>query len=230
MYSAFILSSFVELFVHYGCKLPQDIEFATQAMAFFVEGFLFNSHLHGKEIVEVYVHVLLVWSIAICFIFACLEYHSKRNVLFTYGRCLFTILQGTWFYQVGFMLYPPFDWFWQWDLSDHDSIMNIAVAFCWHIMLISIGLLLQLHIVKKMILNKSSSSASKLNTWMNDLIRIDKLKENNFDIHYTILNNQNYHDYNNDDDDDDDVSMGSNFLNYERQDEDGEERSITNSL
>jgi hypothetical protein len=92
--------------------------------------------------------VLLVWAIVGCFIFSVLEYYDSKNIIFTYGRILFTILQGTWFYQVGFMLYPPSDAYPQWDMNDHSAVMLIAVYYCWHIILIFVGLGLQLYVIK----------------------------------------------------------------------------------
>ncbi|RNA18626.1 transmembrane 45A [Brachionus plicatilis] len=150
MYSAFILGSIVEIMVHHGVNLPRRVEYAMGIMAFSVEAFLFAFHLHGKKPLEVYVHVLLVYAIIGCIVFTCLEAYDPKQVLFTYGRILFTILQGTWFYQVGFMLYPPSDKpFFQWDLSNHRNMTIVTACFCWHVMLIIVGLFLQLWFVKR---------------------------------------------------------------------------------
>ena len=68
-------------------------------------------------------------------------------------------MQGTWFFQIGFVLYPPTDNpAWQWDPANHEHIMIITMAFCWHIMLIMCGLLLQLWLVKRIYLASNRTS------------------------------------------------------------------------
>lgn len=101
MYSGFMIGSLIEMMIHYGYDMPERLDYVTGALAFFIEGFLFNSHLHGKEPIEQYVHVLLVYAIIGCFLFGMLEFFDPKQVLYTYGRTMFTILQGTWFFHVG---------------------------------------------------------------------------------------------------------------------------------
>ncbi|CAF0708794.1 unnamed protein product [Brachionus calyciflorus] len=150
MYSAFIIGAIVEILVHHKFDLPKRIEYAMGVLAFSVEAFLFAFHLHGKEVVDVYVHLFLVYAIFGCIICAGLECYNPHNVLFVYGRILFTLLQGTWFFQVGFMLYPPTDNpAYHWNLKDHGNIMIVTICYCWHVMLIVIGLIGQLWFVKK---------------------------------------------------------------------------------
>ncbi len=60
------------------------------------------------------------------------------------------------------MLYPPSDWFWQWDLDDHEQIMSIAVAFCWHILLIFCGLIVQLWVVRGFVIRKNRFNCDEL--------------------------------------------------------------------
>lgn len=152
MYSAFILGSIIEIMLHYGVDLPKRIDYAMGIIAFSIEGFLFAFHLHGKELIDVYIHTLLVYAVFGCVFFCCLEAYNPRQVMFTYGRILFTLLQGTWFYQVGFMLYPPTDNpAWQWNLSDHRNIMIVTICYCWHVLFIIIGLMFQFWFVKKAI-------------------------------------------------------------------------------
>ncbi|CAF1036808.1 unnamed protein product [Brachionus calyciflorus] len=161
MYSAFVLGSIIEILIHYGVDLPKRIEYAMGILAFSIEAFLFAFHLHGKEVVDIYVHMFLVYAIFGCIIFTSLECYNPRNVLFVYGRVLFTLLQGTWFFQVGFMLYPPTDNpAYHWDLSSHGNIMIVTACFCWHIMLIVIGLLGQLWFVKKILINSKRFEGS----------------------------------------------------------------------
>ena len=79
-------------------------------------------------------------------------------------------MQGTWFYQVGYVLYPPKSWgpSMQWDLNDHEQIMIITMSFCWHLMLIVIGLLIQLWLVKCVY-----GSSKRLRNTLDDLLIAD---------------------------------------------------------
>jgi hypothetical protein len=100
-------------------KLPANLEYVMGILAFGVEGFLFHFHTHGKDALEVHLHILLVYSIFGCVFFICLEWYNQNEILFTYGRVLCTLLQGTWFFQIGFVLYPPTDSpAWKWDPND----------------------------------------------------------------------------------------------------------------
>ena len=100
MYSSFVLGSIVEIMLYYGVDLPPKLDYGLGVLSFAIEAFLFAFHLHGKEPVEVYLHVLLVYAILGCVLFCALECWNDQNILFTYGRIVFTLLQGTWFYQV----------------------------------------------------------------------------------------------------------------------------------
>ena len=186
MYSAFVLGAIIEIMVHYGVQLPKRIEYAMGIMAFSVEAFLFAFHLHGKQPLDVHVHMFLVYAIVGCIIFVCLEAYNPNQVLFTYGRILFIILQGTWFYQVGFMLYPPFDDpVWEWDLKSHRNTMIVTACYCWHLMIIIVGLLIQLWFVKKIFFDskKFQNLAKRLKLY-------DYFYESDKEIKY-YLNNKN---------------------------------------
>jgi hypothetical protein len=99
MYSGFVLGAVIEIMLHYGYDLPHKLDFTLGIVAFAIEAFLFAYHLHGREPVEVYLHIFLVYAIFGCVIFCCLEAYNEKEILFTYGRIAFTLLQGTWFYQ-----------------------------------------------------------------------------------------------------------------------------------
>lgn len=100
MYTTFVIGSILEIMMFHGVDLPKNLDYAMGILAFGIEGFLFANHLHGKEPIEVFLHVLLVYAIFAC-VFACaLEAWNDQQILFTYARCVFTLLQGTWFYQV----------------------------------------------------------------------------------------------------------------------------------
>lgn len=97
-------------------------------------------------------HVLLTYAIFGCMISGCLEFYNPRQILFTYGRILFTALQGTWFYHIGFVLYPPGGkhLFLNWDRCNHDHVSLTTMIFCWHVMIICAVLALQTLVFKRL--------------------------------------------------------------------------------
>ncbi|KTF73391.1 hypothetical protein cypCar_00028323 [Cyprinus carpio] len=46
-------------------------------------------------------------------------------------RATLTILQGSWFWQIGFVLYPPSQV--KWDQIDHDNTIFVTLCYCWHL-------------------------------------------------------------------------------------------------
>jgi hypothetical protein len=171
MYSAFIFGSFIEILRHYRVDIPAKLEYVTGMLAFGVEAYLFAFHLHGKDALEVHLHVLLVYAIVGCVVFCALEWYNENEIIFTYGRIVCTLLQGTWFFQIGFVLYPPTDSpYWKWDPASHDDFMKVTLAFCWHIMLIMTGLLLQLWLVKRIY-----TSSKKVSIEWDELLVIDDI-------------------------------------------------------
>lgn len=164
MYSVFLLGSLLECLMHYGwLDLPERLDAAWLSVSFISEAFLFAFHLHGKTELEVYVHVLLIYAILACALFAILELYDNKQVLFTYGRVAFTLLQATWFCQIGFVLFPPStrDKF-KWDMNDHESILITTVCYVWHFLLITIGLIIQLWILNGILRNSSDSFLKNL--------------------------------------------------------------------
>lgn len=100
MYSSFVFGAIVEIMMYHGVDLPPRVDYALGILSFAIEAFLFAFHLHAKEVVEVTLHVFLVYAIVGCVITCALEAYNENQILFTYARCLFVLLQGTWFYQV----------------------------------------------------------------------------------------------------------------------------------
>lgn len=55
----------------------------------------------------------------------------KNNVLPAICRAYFIVLQGTWLFQVGFILYP-LSFMGGWDQENHDQMMITTMIFTWH--------------------------------------------------------------------------------------------------
>lgn len=174
MYFGFVLQALVEILIHKGYNLPKRSNFYFGLIAYSIEAFLFGFHLHSRAPMDIHLHVLLVYAILGCCISICLELYNPRQVMFTYGRILFTMLQGTWFWQAGFVLYPPLDFeFMKWNRCDHNQIMIITTLFCWHLLLISLGLLIQL-----CLLNRYYFSSKMVRDRFDELIVIQDEWEN----------------------------------------------------
>ncbi|CAO2632009.1 Transmembrane protein 45A [Lemmus lemmus] len=93
--------------------------------------FIFYNHTHGREMIDVFVHQLLVFTTILAGLVTFIEFLSKNNVLLELLRSSLVILQGTWFWQIGFVLYPlsgsP-----AWNLSDIENKMFLTMCFTWH--------------------------------------------------------------------------------------------------
>ena len=72
-----------------------------------------------------------MYAIYGCAACVALEAYFRESVVVALGRTYFTLLQGTWFYQVGFILYPP-SWMLPWDQEDHEQMMIVTVIYSWH--------------------------------------------------------------------------------------------------
>lgn len=164
MYAAFALGALVEVLIHYRVELPKSIEFACGFFGFATEALLFSFHVHGQDDIERLGHQLLLIAIYGCIISGALEAYNRENVLFTYARILFTFLQGTWFFQIGFSMWPPFKFLENlWDPNNHQHLMFFACTFVWHAIIIFISLLIQLLILRKFV-SKYSNVLDELNS------------------------------------------------------------------
>ncbi|XP_003469299.1 transmembrane protein 45A [Cavia porcellus] len=111
--------------------LPVSLIKLILSNAFFVETFIFHNHTHGREMLDIFVHQMLVLVSFVTGLLAFMEFLMRNNVLLELLRTSLILLQGSWFWQIGFVLYPPSGGP-AWDLNDHDNIMFLAICFCWH--------------------------------------------------------------------------------------------------
>jgi len=109
MYTPFIIGGLVELLRYKKYGVPPKLEWFLGCFAFLNEAFIFAYHLHGKDPLDVHMHVLLIYVILGCFLFGCLEIYNPNEILFTYGRILCTLWQATWFVEIGFVIFTPDD-------------------------------------------------------------------------------------------------------------------------
>ncbi|XP_008294790.1 transmembrane protein 45B [Stegastes partitus] len=111
--------------------LPVGVDRLALSLALFVEGFLFYYHVHSRPPLDAHIHSLLLVAVFSGSGSTMLQVFIRDNILLQmFGACMF-LLQGSWFYQIGFVLYPlsgP-----QWELTLHDNIMFVTMCFCWHL-------------------------------------------------------------------------------------------------
>lgn len=111
--------------------VPSGVGRLALSLALFVEGFLFYYHVHNRLLLDAHIHSLLLVAVFGGSASIMLEVFIRDNIILElFGACMF-ILQGSWFYQIGFVLYPlsgP-----DWNLTDHGNVMFVTMCFCWHL-------------------------------------------------------------------------------------------------
>lgn len=130
MYFFFALSGVVDILTFYGMTIPPDIDYISVILAFTMEALIFAYHLQGRTPMDVQVHMFLLYTVIGCVIATILECLYKKRVIPALLRTYFLILQGTWFIQIGFILYRPLTT--PWDEHGPRHMMLITVIFCWH--------------------------------------------------------------------------------------------------
>ena len=154
MYSFFGLNAVADLMTFYKVPyLPKDIEYVSASIAAAAQGYLFVNHLHGRDPLDVKVHSCLVIVIIFCAISTLAEMVGNRNdVRYGLFRSTCYLWQGTWFLQVGTILYPH-GIFPIWDNQSMESIMIMDLIFLGHLwvsisVVILIGIFVH-HLVKR---------------------------------------------------------------------------------
>ncbi|XP_010213241.1 PREDICTED: transmembrane protein 45A isoform X2 [Tinamus guttatus] len=129
--AVFALIGLVDIVAHGTNALPVAMDRMMLSLAVFIEGFLFCYHLHGRAMLDVHVHQLLLIAIfgaAVCIF---LEVFFRGSIVLEMLRTSLCILQGSWFWQIGFVLYPP-NGSPEWNQMDHTNMMFLTMCYCWH--------------------------------------------------------------------------------------------------
>ncbi|KAL3882263.1 hypothetical protein ACJMK2_028625 [Sinanodonta woodiana] len=132
MFFYFGLTGIIDILTYYRAPLPPDTDYVMMSMALIVEGLLFKFHLHGRADMDVLLHTLLIYTIGANIVSIFVEMKYRHNVLAPLSRSYFLLLQGTWFYQIAFILYNPIEGAMPWDLGDHEQMMIVTMYFTWH--------------------------------------------------------------------------------------------------
>ena len=132
MFFYFGLTGIMDILIHYKAPLPPDMDYISMVFALLCEFVLFRFHLHGRTDLDVLLHTLLLYAIAGSILSVILEMRYRNNILCSLARPYFILLQGTWFWQVGWILYPPFQSSFHWNEEDHEQMMIATMIFAWH--------------------------------------------------------------------------------------------------
>ncbi|XP_070808570.1 transmembrane protein 45B-like [Pituophis catenifer annectens] len=128
----FLISGAVDIVTYSSTLMPAGLDRFMLGIALFMEGRLpLQYHISQRPMLDQHVHSMLLIvifpSVATCF----LQVFVHDNMILDLFAVCLALLQGTWFWQIGFVLYPS----WggpEWDLNDHDNLMFITMCFCWH--------------------------------------------------------------------------------------------------
>lgn len=133
MFFFFGINAVIDLLLFYGVQIPKNLDYVSMIIALGIEGLLFKFHLHGHSDLESLVHTMLLYSIALTMIGTILEMKYRDNIVCALSRCYGFLLQGTWFWQVGFILYNPNPNHTPWKPDNHDDLMIATMYYAWHI-------------------------------------------------------------------------------------------------
>lgn len=131
MYASFGVRSLVDFLRFQGYVTHPDLGYLATLQAFSVQAFLFATHGHGHSPMEILVHRVLLVDVIVCVFTTAVEMRNRGNILAAMSRCVFTLLQGSWFVQVGFILYPPLGWT-RWNSHSHEQMKLAAILFVVH--------------------------------------------------------------------------------------------------
>uniref|UniRef100_A0A8C6XFC7 Transmembrane protein 45B n=1 Tax=Naja naja TaxID=35670 RepID=A0A8C6XFC7_NAJNA len=138
MYLFLLISGAVDIITYSTTLMPLGMDRFMLGIALFVEGFVFHYHISLRPMLDQHIHAMLLTAIfaavATCFI----QVFVHDNVILDLFLVCLALLHGTWLWQIGFVLYPP----WgepEWDLNDHSNLMFISMCFCWHFALKAAG-------------------------------------------------------------------------------------------
>lgn len=169
IYSSFILGSLVEILLHFKAQLPRRLDGVCLVFGYIVEALIFAVLLRDTKPLEINLQLLLIATVLVCVLFSILELCNEKQVLYTYGRIMFTFLQGTWLYQSGLILHPLSKEF-TLNPEDKYSIANVILVYCWHMLAVMIFLLLELWLVKKIYFGAHNQSRLMI---LDELIYLD---------------------------------------------------------
>lgn len=131
MYGFFGLSGLVDLVMWFDLfPVPPKFDYFVFSLAFWFEGFLFCFHLHGRDELNVRLHTflyILVFVTAAVFFLAVIS--DQFFHLLGFLKAYLMGLQGSWFFQAGFVLFGPNSW-----KNSSSNVEFLGVVFAFHVL------------------------------------------------------------------------------------------------
>ncbi|NXF71015.1 TM45B protein, partial [Sclerurus mexicanus] len=131
IYLFFLLSGVVGMVSQTRLKLPPGLHRLSLCVALLVEGLLFCFRDYGDAVLDHHLHSLLAVAIFAGALCALLEVFLRDHIILETFRTSSFLLQGSWLWQIGFVLSPP----WGgpgWDQTDPSNLTFLTMCFCWH--------------------------------------------------------------------------------------------------
>ncbi|XP_053125888.1 transmembrane protein 45B-like [Hemicordylus capensis] len=131
MYLFYGFSGVVDVLTYSPIKLPVGLDRLLVAIALLTEGFLFHFHDYEGAALSEHIYSLLLIAVfggALC---ALLEVFQRDHILLELFRASLFILQGSWFWQIGFVLYPP-GGAPGWNQASDGNKNFLTICFFWH--------------------------------------------------------------------------------------------------
>lgn len=135
MYCFFGFSGIVDLALHFHLlKPPPKFDYLIISVAFWIEGFLFYYHLHGRDELNVRLHTILYLVIFITAAVFLLDALSDQlSAYMGFLKSYLISLQGSWFYQIGFVLFGSQPW-----RNTPTNVEFLGIAFAFHVLFLLI--------------------------------------------------------------------------------------------
>ncbi|XP_032565412.1 transmembrane protein 45B-like [Chiroxiphia lanceolata] len=131
IYLFFLLYGIMDMVSQSRLKLPPGLDRLSLSVALFIEGLLFCFRDYSDAALDHHLHSLLAMAIFAGALCALLEVFLRDHIILETFRTSSFLLQGSWLWQIGFVLSPP----WGgpgWDQSDPSNLTFLTMCFCWH--------------------------------------------------------------------------------------------------
>ncbi|XP_013384527.1 transmembrane protein 45B-like [Lingula anatina] len=133
MFFMFGLTGVVDLMHFYKAPIPKKCDYLSVVLALVVECILFMFHLHGRTMLDIHVHTLLIYTLYFTIAAVLAEMYFDRHMLAAFIRSFLFLAQGTWFVQAGFILYNPLPGALPWKEDSPHEVMLVTLFFTWHL-------------------------------------------------------------------------------------------------
>uniref|UniRef100_A0A803TQZ4 Transmembrane protein 45B n=1 Tax=Anolis carolinensis TaxID=28377 RepID=A0A803TQZ4_ANOCA len=128
MHAFFAMAGVVGVLTRCKFQIPVGLDHLLFSLALFNEGLLFYTHSSRMSALDKYIHYILLIPIlsgAVCSLF---EVWFRNNPILELFRTSMFITQGTWLWQIAFLLWGTSSW----DHNDPETYVFMAICYSWH--------------------------------------------------------------------------------------------------